>query len=119
MVFNELASTADGVRAGNAISESIVAFPSAPGLREFSLPGQVPAARPVVKPAPTSASAGASGATEPSVTDANAEASLPSSNTATDPAVVDSAPASPSTIATGAVAIPNSGVATDTTPAGN
>jgi D-alanyl-D-alanine carboxypeptidase len=117
MVFNELASTSDGVRAGNAMAESIVAFPSAPRLSEFSLPGQVPAARPVVKPATTSA--GASGATEPSVTDANAEASLPSSNTATDPAVVDSAPASPSTIATGAVAIPNSGVATDTTPAGN
>jgi serine-type D-Ala-D-Ala carboxypeptidase/endopeptidase (penicillin-binding protein 4) len=47
MVFNELASTADGVRASDALAQSIVAFPSAPELREFALPGQVPEPQPV------------------------------------------------------------------------
>ena len=46
MVFNELASTADGVRASDALAQSIVAFPSAPELNEFALPGQVPEPQP-------------------------------------------------------------------------
>jgi serine-type D-Ala-D-Ala carboxypeptidase/endopeptidase (penicillin-binding protein 4) len=113
MVFNELASTADGVRAGNAIAESIVAFPSAPELGEFSLPGQVPAARPVVKSAPL-----AEGAAE--TTAANAETSSPSSSTAVEPVPSNPTAASPSTIVTSASAVPDSGAAVDTTaPSGN
>jgi serine-type D-Ala-D-Ala carboxypeptidase/endopeptidase (penicillin-binding protein 4) len=46
VVFNELSSTNDGVRAGNALAESIVAFPNAPALTEFSLPEQVPVPKP-------------------------------------------------------------------------
>ena len=56
VVFNELASTADGVRAGNALAESIVAYPNAPELSRFSLPGQMPTPKPI--PAQPKAGAG-------------------------------------------------------------
>jgi serine-type D-Ala-D-Ala carboxypeptidase/endopeptidase (penicillin-binding protein 4) len=147
MVFNELASTGDGVRAGNAIAESIVAFPSAPELSEFSLPGQVPQAKPLRQRPPADSSAtgaaatadGAANGVNPadspaaSVADNSAgnnsagsgagnestDSSVPNNASETGSATVDQAA---STLATGAVAVPDTAgiaVTNTTAPAGN
>ncbi len=106
MVFNGLASTADGVRAGNAIAESIVAFPNAPELSEFSLAGQVPQAKPVLKP-PSSDSGTPSPDAVPSKT-ANGLAN-------SQPAIADtSLPNSGSVADRGVSAVPSSGISSST-----
>lgn len=92
MVFNELASTGDGVRAGNAIAESIVAFPNAPELSKFSLPGQLPQAKPLrqrgtSEPAETPGTAATTNAT----TNATSNGSDPTPDNSTDNGSVDSA----------------------------
>jgi hypothetical protein len=133
MVFNELASTGDGVRAGNAIAESIVAFPSAPELNEFSLPGQIPQAKPLrQRPTPDTAAAPGTTATTNSTsatTTTNAadnsanigsvDSAGPDNSSATGSATVDPAASTP---ATGAVPVPETAAIapTNTTaPAGN
>ncbi len=128
MVFNELASTADGVRAGNAIAESIVAFPSAPELSEFSLPGQVPAAKPIRKPATTTAPGNATdaavapntavGGNEGGAQLGNADTSAPNDGSVGDPVSLEptvSTGPTASTLAISAAAVSDSGVSTDTT----
>ena len=106
MVFNELASTADGVRAGNAIAESIVAFPNAPELSGFSLPGQVPQAKPIRTSPPLDAGT-------PSTDTASSDTTNDVANA--QPAIADtSLPNSGSVADPGVSAVPNSGISSST-----
>jgi serine-type D-Ala-D-Ala carboxypeptidase/endopeptidase (penicillin-binding protein 4) len=136
MVFNELASTADGVRAGNAIAESIVAFPSAPELSEFSLPGQVPQAKALRKRTPldpstvdgtatveTTVGTIAADTTVPAVTTQTTEitetteTSIPNGGSTADAITVDpSAPSIPTEVS---AASESTGITVADTSAGN
>jgi serine-type D-Ala-D-Ala carboxypeptidase/endopeptidase (penicillin-binding protein 4) len=98
--------TGDGVRAGNSIAESIVAFPSAPELSEFSLPGQVPEAKP--------ARLKRDSAEPNSAVVASEQPAL--GNTAVPPDAESTAVTNPTTAVTNPATAVNSSTATDTSP---